>query len=61
MNKNEYRDITDYDKRKFEAIQNLIGLSIDNTQEYNSIINIRLGMYNSMRGIIDGLKQMTDL
>ena len=54
-------DINDYDKRKFEAIQNLIGLSIDNTSEYNSILNIRLGMYEHMRNIIEGLRTFQTL
>ena len=31
INKTDYRQINEYDKKKFEAIQNLIGLSIDNT------------------------------
>lgn len=61
INKKDFRQINDYDKKKFKAIQALIGLSIDNTQEYSSVINIRLGMYRHLRGIIDGLRTFQTL
>lgn len=61
INKKDYKDINEYDKKKFEAIQNLLGLSINNTSEYNSILNIRLGMYEHMRNLIEGLRSFQTL
>eukprot|EP00347_Sterkiella_histriomuscorum_P010193 403377247 len=43
-NKKDFKIINDYDKKKFYAIQNLIGLSIDNTSEIHSTINVTMGI-----------------
>jgi len=57
INKKNYKDVNEYDMKKFRAIQSLIGLSIDNTQEYSSIINIRLGLYKHTNNVIGYLKK----
>lgn len=44
-------EITDYDRRKFESISGLIGLSIDNTSEQHTLLNIRLGMFNKIQDL----------
>lgn len=49
INKKDFQEITKYDKQKFEAIQGLIGLAIDNTSEQHSVLNIRLGIFERMR------------
>ena len=43
--------MSDYDVLKFKSIQNLIGLSIDNTADQHSIINVRLGLYEKIDNI----------
>ena len=48
INKTGNRPITNYDKLKFEALQGLIGLSIDNASEQHSMLNIRVGIYQRM-------------
>ena len=48
INKTGNRQITNYDKLKFEALQGLIGLSIDNASEQHSMLNIRVGIYQRM-------------
>ena len=56
INKKGSGPIGEYDRKKFEAIQNLIGMSIDNTSEQHSIINIRLGLFERLKylnGLID--------
>lgn len=57
MNKRKNLPITEYDLKKFEAIQNLVGLSIDNTSEQHSIVNVRLGVYSSLKGLSDIVKE----
>ena len=57
VNKVKNQPITDYDLRKFKAIQNLVGLSIDNTSEQHSIVNVRLGLYESLKGLDDMVKE----
>jgi len=51
INKSGSENITEQDEKKFKAIQDLIGMSIDNTSEQSSIINIRLKMYKELRRI----------
>ena len=48
INKTGGKAITNYDKLKFEALQGLIGLSIDNATEQHSMLNIRVGIYQRM-------------
>lgn len=43
-NKKDFKVINDYDKKKFHAIQNLIGLSIDNTAEIHSTMNVTIAV-----------------
>ena len=51
VNKAHYEKIDPHDVRKFEAIQNLIGLSIDQVSEVHSFINIRVGVQERIDNI----------
>ena len=48
INKNHFESINEYDLKKLEALLVLIGLSIDQTSESHSVLNIRLGVHNKI-------------
>lgn len=55
INKRGYLEIGDYDIRKFVAIQELIGQSIDKAAETHSTVNIRIGVQeriSAMEGMV---------
>jgi len=49
INKEGLANISDYDIKKFKAIQNLIGLAIDKTAETHSTVNIRIGVHQRLK------------
>ena len=60
VNKTNFGTISEYDLRKFKAIQHLIGLSIDQVSEIHNFINIRIDVAESIDNIETMVKdQMT--
>lgn len=51
LNKKDYQRVTDFDIRKFKAIQDLIGLSIDKVSETHSTVNMRIGIHDSVKAM----------
>ena len=51
INKENGGVINKFDKQKLQAIQTLIGHAIDNTQENNAVLNIRIAMYKALQCI----------
>lgn len=51
INSKDGRTITDYDKRKFEMMSNIIGLAIDNCQEMLTATNIKLTVLDSIKNV----------
>lgn len=56
INKDSHARIDEYDIRKFEAIQDLIGLSIDKTSETHATVNIRIGVQERMKNMDDWIE-----
>ena len=51
INKNDFEKIDEFDIRKFNAIQDLLGLSIDKMAETHATVNIRLGIQERMKNM----------
>jgi len=60
INKNNKEKINDYDMKKFEQLQHLIGLAIEQCTEQHSVVNIRLGVQDKLNAVKDMIRdQMT--
>ena len=61
LNKKNFKQITEYDIKKFEAMQTLLGLSIDQTAETHSTINIRIGVQNKLTNVDELIDNQVNL
>lgn len=51
INKKDFKQITEQDMAKFRAIQQLLGLSLDNTSEVHTTMNVTISIKENFRSI----------
>ena len=60
INKRNFSPIDEWDIKKFQTIQDLIGLSVDKTSETHATVNIRIGVQERIRTMDELVKNQAN-
>ena len=61
INKTDLKQIDEYDLQKVEAMEDLLGMSIDNASEHHAVINAKVGVQENFANMSEIIEQTNKL